>query len=206
MKNFTLTILISLAFFVVPQAAYSQKDGEAQAVVLDLKNRVSLKFTNKKADKQRCAFLVGNSVMMNGEEAFVLKVTHLYQNFNINDSPSEYGWLYITPSRIIFTVEAGDKSLSFDVPREDLKNNRVATLPRGFPVGIQINLKDRPDGPGGGEQKFAFLLSGDKDCEKELAFPNAYIKFIKRTINDFDRAQAEFKKLTNSLWLAGAKY
>src|SRR5215217_8522521 len=158
MKTLIVAILISVSFLAMPHAAYSQKNGEAQAVIVDKDKRLILKFTNKEVDWQRCAFLVGNK-SINQEQAFVLRVAHLHHRFQMSwgrrpvlqvgglevegVSLPEQGWLYITPSRIVFAVEEGDKSHAFDVSRTDLKNKPVTALQDFLPTGVQINLKER---------------------------------------------------------------
>ena len=125
-----MPILILLAFLIMPYAAYSQDNGEAQTVIVENDKRLTLKFTNK-TDNKRCGFFVSNRVV-NQEQAFAVRVAHLHYSFHLGwglSAPQlggstlpEQGWLYITPSRITFTVEEGDKSHSFDLPRSALKS------------------------------------------------------------------------------------
>jgi hypothetical protein len=159
MKTLMMAILISLSFLGMPHAAYSHKTGEAQTVIVDANKHLILKFTNPDANKQRCAFLVGNRLTIDREEAFVIRVAHLHYRFRPfawrrsvlevggpevdGVSLPENGWLYITPSRIIFVIKGGDESHAFDVPRKDLKNKPVSNLGGDVPTGIQINLKER---------------------------------------------------------------
>ena len=215
MKTLLIAILIAL-FLSLPQAAYSQKTGEAQTVIVDANKHQVLKFTNPDVNKQRCSFMVG--MTKDREEAFVLPVAHLHYRLRLFDwrppvleiggpesrgvSLPETGWLYITPSRIIFVVSRGDASHAFDVPRKDLKDKPVSTLKEHLPTGIQINLKERLVASDSREQKFVLLMSGDRNCQEFLE-PDPYIKFLKRTINDFAGALAEFKQLTASLKQAG---
>ena len=218
MKTLMMAILISLSFLGMPHAAYSQKTGEAQTVIVDANKHLILKFTNPDANKQRCAFLVGNRLTIDREEAFVIRVAHLHYRFRPfawrrsvlevggpevdGVSLPENGWLYITPSRIIFVIKGGDESHAFDVPRKDLKNKPVSNLGGDVPTGIQINLKERLAASDSREQKFVFLMTGDRNCQEYLE-PEPYTKFLKRTINDFDGALAEFKQLTASLKQSG---
>jgi len=176
-----MAILISLSFLGMPHAAYSQKTGEAQTVIVDANKHLILKFTNPDANKQRCAFLVGHRLTIDREEAFVIRVAHLHYRFRPfawrrsvlevggpevdGVSLPENGWLYITPSRIIFVIKAGDESHAFDVPRKDLKNKPVSNLGGDVPTGIQINLKERLTASDSREQKFVFLMTGDRNCQ-----------------------------------------
>lgn len=222
MKSLTIALLVSLSFYAIPQAAYAQKSGEAQTVIVDVDKSHILKFTNNQPHKQRCAFLVGTKRTKSKEEAFVMRVAHLHNRFWGGSqggslavggrevkgvSLPESGWLYITPSRIVFEVEEGDKSHGFDVPRTDLKAKPVSTLGDGFlegglPAGIKIHLKERLAASNSREQKFAFLMTGDIKCQQDLS-PEPFTKFLKRTINDFDGAMAEFKQTTASLKQSG---
>ena len=120
-KSLMMAILSSLSFLGMPHAAYSQKTGEAQTVIVDANKHLSLKFTNPDANKQRCAFLVGNRLTIDREEAFVIRVAPLHYRFRPfawrrsvlevggpevdGVSLPENGWLYITPSRIIFVIK-----------------------------------------------------------------------------------------------------
>lgn len=219
MKMKTLIMaIVALFFLTVPHAAYSQKTGEAQTVLVDANKHLILKFTNPDANKQRCAFLVGNRLTNDREEAFVIRVAHLHHRFRLfasrrsvlrvggpevdGISLPEHGWLYITRSRIIFVVKEGDQSHAFDLPRTDLKDKPVTTLNGDVPSGIQINLKERLVASNSREQKFVFLMTGDSNCQEFLE-PDPFTRFLKRTISDFNGALAEFKQLTASLKQSG---
>ena len=45
-------------------------------------------------------------------------------------------------------------------------------------------------------------MTGDRNCQEYLD-PDPFTKFLKRTINDFDGALAEFRQLTASLKQSG---
>lgn len=210
MKIFKMAMSIPLSFLAMPHAAYSQQNGEAQTVIVEKDKRHTLKFGNKE-DEQRCGFFVTNR-MMNQEEAFAIRVAHLHYRFRPGwglsvpqiggSSLPEHGWLYITSSRIVFTVEEGDKSHSFDVPRTDLKSKAVSSLDRYSMAGLQINLKERHAASNSREQKFVFLMYGT-NCQKFVTDLNPYTKFLQRTINDFDGALDEFKHRTALLTGSG---
>ena len=210
MTIFKMAILIPLSFLAMPNAAYSQGNGEAQTVIIENDKRHTLEFSSKE-DKQRCGFFVGNR-LMNQEEVLAIPVAHFHYRFGRGwgqstpqiggSSLPEHGWLYITPSRIAFTVDQGDKSHSFDVPRTDLKSKPVSGLDRYSMAGLQINLKERLAASNSREQKFVFLMYGT-DCQKFVTDLDPYTKFLQRTINDFDAALDEFKKLTASLARSG---
>ena len=69
---FAMTILI----LIMPHAAYSQQNGEAQTVIVENDKRLTLKFSNK-ADKQRCGLFVSNR-LLNQEQAFAIRVSHFH--------------------------------------------------------------------------------------------------------------------------------
>ena len=203
---FAMTILI----LIMPHAAYSQQNGEAQTVIVENDKRLTLKFSNK-ADKQRCGLFVSNR-LLNQEQAFAIRVSDFHYNsrqdwglyvpqFGGADI-FEHGWLYITPSRIVFTVEQGDKSHSFDVPRTELKSKPVSSLDKFSFTGLQINLKEKLAASNSGERKFVFLIYRS-NCQKFITDLDPYTKFLKRTIDNFDSALDEFKHLTNSLTRSG---
>ncbi|HEY0729224.1 MAG TPA: hypothetical protein VGD38_14190, partial [Pyrinomonadaceae bacterium] len=218
MKTVIIAMSIALSLLSLPHAAYSQKTGEAQILIVDANKHLLLKFTNPDPNKQRCSFLVGNRLTKDREEAFVIPVAHLHHRFRLFASRGavltvggpevdgislpENGWLYITRSRIIFVVKEGDQSHAFDVPRTDLKDKSVTALQADAPSGIQINLKERLVASNSREQKFVFLMTGDSNCQEFLE-PEPFTKFIKRTITDFNGALAEFKQLTASLKQSG---
>jgi tetratricopeptide (TPR) repeat protein len=219
MKTSISVTLIVLSFLAMPYAAYSQGKLEAEKVIVDADKHLILKFTNKKEEIewQRCGFLVGNKLINSQEEAFVIGVAHLHHRFALFVDPTplrvggpevngvsvpEKGWLFITRSRIVFTVEVGDKSHSFDVRRTDLKNKPVTTMGGALPTGIQMNLKERLQPSNSREQKFAFLMNGYR-CQGVPGDPDPFVQFLKRTIKDFDGALAEFNQLTSSLMRSG---
>ena len=79
--------------------------------------------------------------MENEEEALAIRVAHYHHksevweskppNYNPgSDYLPEQGWLYITSSRIVFTVDKGDPSHAFEVKRTDLKTKPVTDLAR----------------------------------------------------------------------------
>jgi hypothetical protein len=204
MRIKTLMIMLSLALFFLAtaQSTRAQKDGEAQSVSFDKHDWPTLKFSNKRVDKQGCGLFVGYARTENQEDAFVIRVSHVHARrfFQGVISFPEKGWLYITPSRIIFTVEEGDKSHAFDVPRMGLKDKPVTRFVRTI-AGMQINLRERLPTSDTKDQKFAFLVYGDKKCG--VGDPDPYTKFLVRTVNDFDGAMAEFKQVTASLQQSG---
>lgn len=217
MRVKTLTIAVSLALFLLAAAhsARAQKNGEAQFVSFDKNNWPMLNFSAKRdsedAGSEHCGFFVGYALMSNQEEALVLRVAHLHFGLgNVWDATDvggkilpEKGLLFITPSRIIFTVERGDKSHGFDVPRTDLKNKPVSGLAK-YPVeGLQINLKERLAPSNSRQQKFAYLYPNVGDCHQYVTNPDPYHKLVKRAVNDFNGAMAEFKKITESLKQSG---
>ena len=131
MKLKTLTMTVSLALFrlAMSQIALAQKNGEAHFVYFDEKDRPTFKFTNESPKKQRCGALVSYTLLNNQEEAIAVRGHHLHlRKFDANPPFPEYGWLYITSSRIVFIVINGDKSHSFDIPRTYLKDKPVGEV------------------------------------------------------------------------------
>lgn len=208
-KIFTLTVLLALSYLASPQIAWAQKDGEAQFVSFDENNWPTLKFSNRHSDKPVCGLFVGYGLTGNQEEALVIRVAHLHYRMRLFSSTNrlklggetlpEDGWLYITPSRIIFIVEGGDKSHAFDIPRTDLKNKPVSGIDKYLFTGLQINLKERLTASNSREQKFVFLIPKGRDCHRYVSKPDPFYKFLKRAVNDFDGAMAEFKRIAASL-------
>jgi hypothetical protein len=194
--------VFALFFLATPQTAHAQKDGEAQAVIFDADNRPTLKFSDKGEKRDNCGLFVSYTVMDNQEEALAVKVDHMHRRVQIWGGTSfpERGWLYITPSRVIFTVERGDKSHAFDAPRTDLED-KPGTRFRMQWAGLQINLRERLPASDSREQKFVFLMPAVKKCL--LSDPSRFNKFLERAVNDFNTAMAEFKQLTASLKQAG---
>lgn len=212
-KILLVTVLLALSSLASPHIVWAQKDGEAQSVSFDENNWPTLKFSNKRSDKPVCGLFVGYALMDNREEAFVIRVAHLHYRPRLFSSIArrevggetlpEDGWLYITPSRIIFVVEGGDKSHAFDIPRTELKNKPVSSLERYFFWGLQINLRERLPASNSREQKFVFLMPGGNDCYKYVSNPDPYHKLLKRAVNDFNGAMAEFKRVADSLKQSG---
>jgi hypothetical protein len=195
-----LTVSLLLFFPATAQLARAQKDGEAQVVNFDQNNWPTLKFSNKR-DEPDCGLFISYSLTGNQEESFVIRVAHLHHRALWGKFKfAEEGWLYITPSRIIFIVEKGDKSHAFDVLRTDLED-KPGTRFRMYFVGIQINLKERLPASDSREQKFVPFMIRDKNCRVDNQKP--YSKFLERTVNDFNGAMAEFKQLTASLKQSG---
>lgn len=201
-KTLTITVSLALFFLALPHTARAQKDGEAQAVIFDARDRPTLKFSDKGEKRERCGLFVSYTLMDNQEEALAVKVDHMHRRVQIWGGTSfpERGWLYITPSRVIFMVEAGDKSHAFDVPRTELEDKPGTRFRIGW-AGLQINLKERLVASDSREQKFVFLSPVDKKCR--LSDPSRFNKFLERAVNDFNSAMAEFKQVAASLKQAG---
>ena len=207
MKLKTLTMTVSLALFLLamPQIALAQKNGEAHSVFFDENDRPTLRFTNKSGKNQRCGALVSNTLLDNQEEAIAVRVNHLHSSGfdNVRALP-EYGWLYITSSRIVFVVMIGDKSHSFDISRTYLRDKQVSSSSMfyGSYVGIQFHTKEKLPGSNSNEQKFVFhVVSSDKHCD--LSDWDPYRKFIERAVTDFDGMMAEFKRVAAELKQSG---
>lgn len=195
-----ITVLLALSSLAAPQIVWAQKDGEAQFVSFDENEWPTLKFSNKR-DKPDCGLFISYSLTDNQEESFVIRVAHMHHRALWGKFKfPEDGWLYITPSRIKFVVEKGDKSHAFDVPRTELKD-KPGTRFRMYFVGIQINLKEKLPASDSREQKFTTFMIEDKKCRVDNQKP--YSMFLERTVNDFEGAMAEFKQLTSSLKQAG---
>jgi hypothetical protein len=195
-----LTVSLALFFLALPQIARAQKDGEAQAVIFDANNRPTLIFRNKSDKKKTCGAFVSYTLMGNQEEAIALEVTHLHLGrLGAPNSLKEIGWLYMTPTRIVFRVREGDKAHAFDLPRTALKDKPVSRLNRfkTIYIGIQINLKEKLAASDSSGQKFVFFSVRARGC-KGLD-PEPYSKFIERAVEDFNAAMAEFKQVVASL-------
>jgi hypothetical protein len=199
-KNLIITTSVLLLFLAIPQIARAQEDGEAQYVSFDADNCPTLKFTNKSLKEQGCGSSVSLRVIDNNEEAVVVKVSHLHlTKLGMRGTLPETGWLYITATRIIFTVEFGDQSHGFDVPRAALKDKPASKLSRlrsGY-VGIEISFKEKLPASNSSGQKFVFFLFQRKGCHE--VDPDPYRKFIERAVNDFPGAIAEFKQTAETL-------
>lgn len=207
LKTLMIAMTLALPFLALPQTAHAQTDGEAQAVSFDANNRPTLIFTNKSAKKQGCGALVSYTLIDNQEEAIAARVSHLHVG-SLGTRPSlpESGWLYITPTRVVFRVKVGDKSHAFDLPRTKLKNDAVTSLGSRFQmsdyVGIRINLIEKLQPSDSSTQKFVFGLVGARGCDA-IINSDSYTRFIKRAVADFDGTVAEFKRLADSLRQAG---
>ncbi|HEX8457015.1 MAG TPA: hypothetical protein VF656_06945 [Pyrinomonadaceae bacterium] len=204
-KTLGLTISLALFFLACAQVGWTQqkkKEGEAQAVLFDEKNWPILKFSNQRADKQNCGLFVGYALTDKQEEAFRIKVSHMHARrfFQGVVSYPEDGWLYLTPSRIIFVIEKGDSTHGFDALRTSLKDKPVTKFDR-IVAGMQLNFRESPSTSDTGDQKFAFLLFGEKKCQVKDSEP--YTEFIVRAVKDFAGAMAEFKQVTAKLKQAG---
>jgi len=196
MKIKSLIMFVSGALFllVLSHTVPAQDDGEAQMVIIDALNRPTLKFSDKGEKRANCGFFVTYMLMENQEEAFAVKVTHMHQ------IPDERGWLYITPSRVVFRVEIGDRSHGFDVPRTALKDKPAVNAGTQY-AGVQINLKEKLPATESKEQKFGPILVGDRNCYPQD--PSPFNKFLERAVNDFSGAMTEFRQIAASLKQAG---
>ncbi|HEU4507809.1 MAG TPA: hypothetical protein VFR78_06200 [Pyrinomonadaceae bacterium] len=198
-KTLIFTALISLFFLAMTQTAQAQKDGEAQFVIMDNSSNPTLGFSNKKADKQDCAFLVSKT-LMDDEEALALRVVHVHERTFIGRySLQETGWLYITSSRIVFVVEGGDKSHGFELPRTALEEKPAVVEDNRF-SGLKIRLKEKIQPSDSKEQKFNIYISGGTKCNSDSG---PYLKFLVRAVKNFKDTMAEFEQLTTLLKQAG---
>ena len=108
-----MTVSLTLFLLAMPQIALAQKDGEAYSVFFDTNDRPTLRFANKPGKNQSCGVLVSYSLLNDQEEAVAVRVHHMHASgFGNVRGFAEYGWLYITSSRIVFIVVNGDKSHS----------------------------------------------------------------------------------------------
>lgn len=199
-KTLMITIALTLFFPTTARIAQAQKDGEAQSVSFDENDWPTLKFSNKR-DQPECGLFISYALTDNQEESFVIRVAHMHQRalWGKFKFPEE-GWLHITPSRIIFVVEKGDKSHAFDLPRTALED-KPGTRFRMYYVGIQINLREKLPASDSREQKFTPFMIKDRKCQVDNQKP--YSKLLERTVNDFNGAMAEFKQTAASLKQAG---
>jgi len=187
-------VLITILFLAMPHTLSAQDDGEVQAVIFDAHNRTILRFSDNGAKQAACGFLVKHTLMENQEEAFAIMVVHMHR------SPEEIGWFYITPSRVVFRVETGDRSHAFDIPRTALKDKPVTNAGTRY-AGLQINLKEKLPATNSREQKFSSIVTGDRKCNSHD--PSRFNEFLEHAVNDFTGAMAEFKQITTSLKEAG---
>ena len=202
-KTLTVTASLTLFLLAMPPIVLAQKHGEAQSVFFGAGDRTTLRFANKSPKEQHCgSFVTHTPASDNREEAIALRVAHLHvKGFYFFPSLHEVGWLYLTPSRIIFSVEKGDESHSFDIPRTVIREKKPFEQIYAEYEGIQINLKEKVSGSNSDEQKFVFFLARGKRCRQMEASP--YRHFIQRTVKDFDGAVAEFKRVADSLKQSG---
>lgn len=207
-KTLMLAMSLALFFLAAPQTARAQKDGEAQGVIFDASSHPTLVFTNKSAKNRRCGALVSYTLMENQEEAIAARVTHFHVGrLGVKPALAEAGWLYITPTRIVFSVEAGDRSHGFDLPRTELKENEATDIGAGNLfvisnyVGMEFHLKEKLEASDSKTQKFAFTLVGGGKCHVRNSQP--YSKFLKRAVKDFSGAVAEMNELADSLKQSG---
>lgn len=202
-KTLTSTGPLALFLLATPYIALAQKDGEAQSVFFDAEDRPTLRFTDKSPKTQHCgAFVTYTPMDDNREEAIALRVAHLHvAGLYFRPSLHERGWLYITPSRIVFRVKEGDTSHAFDIPRATIKEKKPFEEIYASYNGIQLNLKEKLPGSNSSEQKFVFYAVRDKHCQRMEGSP--YRHFIQRAVKDFNGAVAEFKRAADSLKQSG---
>ena len=200
-----LTVFLALGLLAAPHTIQAQKDGEAQAVMFDTQNRPTLQFAARNEKLACCGFFVSYTVIDNEEEALALRVDHVHrQGWGAITFP-ERGWLYITASRVIFLVEAGDSSHAFDLARTELKDKPGSEPKVDWSMnrwsGIQINLNERLQSSNSREQKLAFITSANSKCKEVNQY--RFTEFIEKVINDFPNMLAEFKQLATTLKEAG---
>lgn len=205
MRIKTLTVTASLTLFLLALSpiALAQKNGEAQSVFFGPDDRTTLRFDQKGPKGPQCgAFVTHTLAGDNREDTIALRVGHMHvAGYYFFAAVQEDGWLYLTPSRIVFRVKEGDRSHSFDIPRTLIREKKPFEEIYDKYEGIQINLKEKLPGSNSNEQKFVFFLASGKHCGQIRASP--YKKFIQRTVKDFDGALAEFKQVADSLKRAG---
>jgi hypothetical protein len=196
-----VTVFLALGLLVTPQTIRAQKDGDAQAVIFDTQNRPTLQFAAKNEKLDCCGLFVSYTVMDNDEEALAIRVDHVHrQGWGAITFP-ERGWLYITASRIVFLIDEGDSSHSFDVPRTELKDKPGSQPKLDWSMnnwsGIQLNLNERLQPSNSREQKFSFLSWQHSKCK--LYDESRFTEYIEKVINDFPNMLAEFKQLATTL-------
>jgi hypothetical protein len=205
-----ITVSLALFFLALPQAAHAQynskQNGHVQSVIFDENNYPILKFSNASTKGRYCALYVAYTLTDNQEEAFVVRAGHLHWAAIGFPSSPEAGWLYITPSRIIFTVETGDKSHSFDIPRTALKDKPVEEWGSEdmFPR-LEFYLREKLPASNSSAQKFHFAISNEKHCFSlyDQLNPDGFLKFLKRAVLDFNGTMAKFKEVAASLKQSG---
>lgn len=202
-KTLTVTASLTLFLLAMPPIVLAQKHGEAQSVSFDAGGRTTLRFAIRDPKKKHCGtFITHTPAGDNREDVIALRVGHMHvAGYYFFASVQEAGWLYLTPSRIVFSVENGDASHSFDIPRTIIREKKPFEEIYDKYEGIQINLKEKLPGSDSNEQKFVFVLARGKGCGQMNASP--YKHFIQRTVKDFDGAVAEFKRVTDSLKQSG---
>jgi hypothetical protein len=202
-KSLTVTVPLALFLLSMPQLVLAQKQDEAQSVFFDASDRTTLRFANNAPKEQHCgAFITYTRMNDNREEAIALRVAHLHvAGLYFRLSLHEEGWLYITPSRIVFRVEEGDKSHAFDIPRTVIKEKKPFEEIYAAYEGIQLNLKEKLPGSDSSAQKFIFFVAKGKQCRQMNASP--YRHFIQRAVKDFDGTVAEFKRVADALRQSG---
>lgn len=202
-KTLIVTASLTLFLLAMPPIVLAQKHGEAQSVFFGADDRTTLRFANNDLKEKHCgSFVTHTPAGDNREDVIALRVGHMHvAGYYFFASVQEVGWLYMTPSRIIFTVEKGDASHSFDIPRTVISEKKPFEEIYDKYEGIQINLKEKLPGSNSNEQKFVFFLARGKRCRQIRASP--YRHFIQRMVKDFDGAVAEFKRAADSLKQSG---
>jgi hypothetical protein len=202
-KSLTVTASLTLFLLAMPPIVLAQKSGEAQSVFFGAGDRTTLRFANNDPKQNHCgSFITHTPAGDNREDVIALRVGHMHvAGYYFFASVQEVGWLYMTPSRIVFRVEEGDASHSFDIPRTVIREKEPFEEIYDKYEGIQINLKEKLLGSKSDEQKFVFILAGGKGCHRMKTSP--YKHFIQRTVTDFDGAVAEFKRVADSLKQSG---
>ena len=204
-KTLTVTASLTLFLLAIPPIVLAQKHGEAQSVFFGAGDRTTLRFANNDPKEQHCgAFVTHTPAGDNREDAIALRVAHMHVSgpyFYPSVRVREEGWLYITPSRIVFNVAEGDKSHAFDIPRTAIQEKKPFEKVHAPYIGIEINLKEKLPGSNSSEQKFVFFLAGGKHCRQMKESP--YSRFIQRAVKDFDGTVAEFKRVADSLKQSG---
>jgi hypothetical protein len=202
-KTLTVTAALALSLLAMPHMVLAQKDGEAQSVSFDAGGHTTLRFANNDRKGQHCgAYITHTPAGAGREEAIAFRVAHMHvAGYYFFPSLQEEGWLYITPSRIVFSVEEGDKSHSFDIPRTVVKEKKPFEQIYASYEGIQLNLTEKLPGSDSNKQKFVFFVAEGKRCRWIEATP--YRRFIQRAVKDFNGTVAEFKRVADSLKESG---
>jgi hypothetical protein len=200
-----ITVFLALALPAPPQTNQEQKDGAAQTVGFDTRNRATLQFAAKNEKLDCCGIFVSHTVLDNEEEALAIRVDHAHRQGWGAISFPERGWLYITATRIIFVVEEGDRSHGFDLPRTAMQAKAGSQPKVDWSMnkwsGIQINLNEKLQPSNTREQKFSFISWQNSKC-REFNLTRM-TEFIEQVVNDFPAALAEFKQSATTLKEAG---